>query len=92
MAKVVAHRVFNRQDVLQQPSFESLTPVQKAWITILAEQEGKNPTRVMGGYKAWFTRKRQARLAQFLGGKMNHTNIHDKLTKILDMLILEHCS
>jgi hypothetical protein len=92
MAKVVVHRVFNRQEVLQQSSYESLTPSQKAWITILAEQEGKNPKRVHGGYKAWFTRKRQARMSKFLGERMTNISGNKKLMTVIDMLIMEHCS
>ena len=38
-------------------SYEEIPPAKKAWITIRAKKEGKNPVMVHAGYKAHFKRK-----------------------------------
>jgi len=38
-------------------SYEEIPPAKKAWITIKAKREGKNPVMVHAGYKAYFSRK-----------------------------------
>lgn len=46
----------------KNPTYKSLTPAQKAWITIRAKQEGKDPKMVHAGIKALYTRKNQDHL------------------------------
>lgn len=38
-------------------SYDSIPPAKKAWITIKAKQQGKNPVMVHAGIKAAFTKK-----------------------------------
>lgn len=35
-------------------SYESIPPAKKAWITIKAKEDGKNPVMVHAGYKAYY--------------------------------------
>lgn len=37
-------------------SYEEITPAKKAWITIKAKEQGKNPVMVHAGIKAAFSK------------------------------------
>ena len=39
-------------------SYDEIPPAKKAWITIRAKQQGKDPVMVHAGYKAYFARKK----------------------------------
>ena len=51
-------KTVTKQSVLEEyDSYEAIPAAKKAWITIRAKQEGKNPVMVHAGYKAHFSRR-----------------------------------
>ncbi|MCD6434919.1 MAG: hypothetical protein J7L15_00800 [Clostridiales bacterium] len=40
-------------------SYEEIPPAKKAWITIRAKREGKDPVMAHAGYKAFFARNKK---------------------------------
>jgi hypothetical protein len=47
-----------KQSVLEEYcSYEAIPAAKKAWITIRAKKDGKNPVMVHAGYKAHFSRR-----------------------------------
>ena len=47
-----------KQSVLEEyDSYEAIPAAKKAWITIRAKKDGKNPVMVHAGYKAHFSRR-----------------------------------